>query len=556
MHVIFVLACVMTGLYYELTSAWISVVLIVFLVLKSREQPLTFYLNSASVFSCALAGFYAISCIWAVDSGLAVWGIVKYLPVPLFGVCMMQAGSQERMALLKTIPWIGGAMTFVSYILQFVPGLKNIFSVNGRLAGFFQYPNTFACFLLIGLAVLFLSQKDRKMRLQDMLCEGLLSFGLLEAGSRTVYIMTIPVLIVVTILCRSKRHMLFMAVAVVCGMVVAGSLAIIWGNSGGIERLASVSVNASTLLGRLLYWKDAVPVILRHPFGLGYLGYYISQGSFQTGVYSVRWVHNDVLQLLFDVGWIPAVLAVIAVIKALLSKRTNAMQKVVILILLVHCMVDFDLEFVFMYFVFLLCLDWEDKKSHELKFFSACGCVAGGAMILFSLYIGVVSTLTYCGKNDMASAIYPWNTLSNIKLLVQAVDKEEMEEIADRILAQDDHITLAWDAKARVAYTNGDFGSVIAYKKQAISQARYSLEEYTDYFEMLKIGVELYQKAGDNDSAETCLREIFSIQAMLEELAENTDPLAYRIKDKPELTMPEEYGQYLAKMKRKRNNGK
>lgn len=144
---------------------------------------------------------------------------------------------------------------------------------------------------------------------------------------------------------------------------------------------------------------------------------------------------------------------------------------------------------------------------------------------------------------------YPWNTLSNTKLLVQVADKEEMEELADRILAQDDHIALAWDAKARVAYTNGDFGSVITYKRQAISQARYSLEEYTDYFEMLKIGVELYQKAGDNDSVETCLREIFSIQAMLDELAENTDPLAYRIKDKPELTMPEEYRQYLAEMK-------
>lgn len=467
-----------------------------------------------SVFSGALAGFYAISCIWAVDSGLAVWGIVKYLPVPLFGVCMMQAGSQERMVLLKMIPWIGGAMTFVSYILQFVPGLKNIFSVNGRLAVFFQYPNTFACFLLIGLAVLFLSQKNRKMRLQDMLCGGLLFFGLLEAGSRTVYIMTVSVLIAVAVLCRSKRRILFMAVAVVCGMVVAGISAIILGNSGGIERLASVSVNASTLLGRLLYWKDAVLVILKHPFGLGYLGYYVSQGSFQTGVYSVRWVHNDVLQLLLDVGWIPVVLAAIAVIKALLSKRTNAMQRVVILILLVHCMVDFDLEFVFMYFVFLLCLDWEDKNPHTLKLFSVCGCVAGGGMMLFSLYIGVVSTLTYCGKNDMASAIYPWNTLSNIKLLVQAADKEEMEELADRILAQDDHIALAWDAKARVAYTNGDFGLVIAYKKQAISQAWYSLEEYTDYFEMLKIGVELYQKAGDNDSAETCLREIFSIQAI------------------------------------------
>ena len=45
-------------------------------------------------------------------------------------------------------------------------------------------------------------------------------------------------------------------------------------------RFLTTSLHSSTLLGRLLYAQDALPVILRHPFGLGYRSYTYMQGSF------------------------------------------------------------------------------------------------------------------------------------------------------------------------------------------------------------------------------------------------------------------------------------
>ena len=42
-------------------------------------------------------------------------------------------------------------MTVLSGGLSLIPPLNGFFTVNSRLAGFFQYPNTFALYLLAGI---------------------------------------------------------------------------------------------------------------------------------------------------------------------------------------------------------------------------------------------------------------------------------------------------------------------------------------------------------------------------------------------------------------------
>ena len=82
---------------------------------------------------------------------------------------------------------------------------------------------------------------------------------------------------------------------------------------------------------------------------------------------------------------------------------------------------------------------------------------------------------------------------------------------------------------------------MIQYKLKAISLSRYEREEYLDYFDMLCVGVQLYSSMGDNNSAAVCIERLKEIPVMMEEVLEGTDKLAWKIKDKPELTLPEEY---------------
>ena len=104
----------------------------------------------------------------------------------------------------------------------------------------------------------------------------------------------------------------------------------------------SVSLESSTLLGRILYYIDALPVVLKNPLGLGYYGYYFTQGSFQSGVYSVAFVHNSVLQFLLDVGFIPAIAFMFIVLFSFFSKNSNFRQRLLIFVLFGHSLFDFE----------------------------------------------------------------------------------------------------------------------------------------------------------------------------------------------------------------------
>ena len=604
LRILFAASLFVVGLYYEISCAAVSAactMLLLWRLKKTGGIRVPYNLSLVAVLLIWL--FYLLSAFWGTDSGLALWGAVKYLPLPLFALCLVQTDAQGRNQILCDIPLIGAAMTLVSFVLQYVDAWNSFFSVNSRLAGFFGYPNTFACFLLIGVLVLLTQEKRVGRRALAPVCGALLLFGLLEAGSRTIYVFALPA-IAAALFVRFRRGkasaeeeiqqtsakgkenraapevknqletvqrkeywasakkseqqksgaafenprgygLLGLLLPVVCAVLLS-ALSSVFGTGSAAERISEISVSTSTLLGRILYWKDALPVIAKHPFGLGYLGYYFTQGTFQTGVYSVRWVHNDLLQLLLDVGWIPAAAAVAAAGKGLFTKHAQAGQRLILFVLLAHCMVDFDLEFVAMYFVLLLCLDWEAAKTGAWKKPAAVWLpAAAGVLSALGVWIGLSASLTYAGNDSLAAAVYPWNTLSNLELLTQTTDAQELDELADQILEQNESAALAWDAKALYAYSQGDFGSFISYKKEAIASSRYSIDEYEDYFEKLVIGVELYTQAGDTYSANVCLEEIENIQSMLEELESETSALAFRLDDTPVFVMPDEYYAYL-----------
>lgn len=541
LRIIFAASFVLVGLYYELCSAVISAALIGLLIWKTRDDGWKVHLNSTLAAVGITAVFYLLSSFYGVDSGLAVWGFVKYLVVPLFLLCVMQCTKEERQIIINDIPGIGVIMTVSTFFLQFIPALNSSFSVDNRLAGFFQYPNTFACFLLIGIVILALDKTISKKKL--LLCGSLLSFGLMQSGSRTVFLLSVPVLLA-ALLVNKKKQVIWMVLAGIAAGVLAAYAVSLLG-IGGVDRASAISVSESTFLGRLLYWKDALPVILKHPFGLGYLGYYITEGSFQTGVYAVRWVHNDLLQIMLDTGWIPGILCAYTALKSIFVKRTPAVNRIALITLLAHCMTDFDLQFMSMYFVLMLCLNVDDGEEYSFDIPVLASIPAGCVLTLLSIYIGIASTLTYMEYHELASKIYPWNTISNIDKFSSVTTAEEMDALADKILDQNEYVSIAWSGKAMAAYSEGDFPSYITYKRKAIELDKYDINEYIEYYEVLKFAVSYYQYYGVSEGANMCLAEISYIQTLLDDLEENTDPLAFMLYDQPTFRMPYEYYEYL-----------
>ena len=551
----------LAGLYFEYFSCLAGIVLFGYLIYEIRRQECVYFrLNDASMAVIVLVVFYGISIVFAVDRGMALWGMFKFFPLFPFLLLLLQMDRGQRLLLMKPIPFAGSAMVVLSCILLAVPFLRNFLLVNGRLGGFFQYPNTFAMYLLIGLIVLYAGdlfyERQRKVILTVLLLG-----GIFLSGSRTVAGLTLAAAICLIWfhraqlkwMDRSRRRL----IVILFLLIAAAGLGILLGYrfylSGGTFFGDPGRSSLSTFWGRLLYFQDALGQIAKHPFGLGYMGYYLTQGEFQTGVYSVMFVHNDWLQILLDVGWIPAFFMLLALIKALISKGQFATQKMVLVFFILHGMFDFDLQYLCMFFLLILALDLEAEKQYSLRM-SAISSGALGVLgflaIAGSLYIGLGNFTYYIGNIKLSCQIYPANTFAKLRLLTEVETAEELEVMADDLLVRNEKLALAWNAKAKAAYSKGDFAEVITAKKKAMALEKYNMDTYEDYFTMLADGAELYEASGDEQSAEICRMEIKNIQTVLDEVIGATSPFAWKTVDEPQLEMSAEYQYYVEQMEK------
>lgn len=143
------------GGFFEWAACAYSVFLIGYLLYCGWKAGMFAIHGNLTLLSITvLVIFYALSSFWAVDHGMAIFGFCRFLPFFLFAVAAMQVEPAERENLLQMIPLSGGVMAVLSFALGQISALRNLFFVNHRLAGFFQYPNTFALFLLAGVIIL------------------------------------------------------------------------------------------------------------------------------------------------------------------------------------------------------------------------------------------------------------------------------------------------------------------------------------------------------------------------------------------------------------------
>ena len=461
---------------------------------------------------------YCVTPLWAADKGMAVFGICRYLPlVPLY-LLLMQQNREDREQALILVPVCGVIMTVISGILFLIPGLRDLVTVNGRLSGFFQYPNAYATFLLIGIALLGSGQGRTLPRLA---AGAVLLAGLFLSGSRTGVLLLAVVLPGLAVV-RGKLRTVY--AGILSGTVIlAAAAAVLF--AGGSE-LQLIGRDLGSVFVRLLYYKDAIPVILKHPFGIGYMGYRAMEASFQTGRYSVSFVHNSILQLLLDIGWIPAAMFVWCSIKSLFSKNVSAAGKLALLTLLLHSLLEFSFQFFIFWCVVLLLWDTEGGKVRSVR---KTGWLVPllVPVFLLCLWLGGSDLLYRTGKIDTVLKLTPFHTEAMAEKLTKLSNDRELDALADRILALNPTHSLACSAKANAALMRGEVKNMIRWKEDAIACSPYATEEYCDYIDKLYALAVRYAQLGDSDSASYCLDKILEIPGKLDRVRDGTHPLAY-----------------------------
>lgn len=537
---VLVLSALLIGSFNEFASCIISAVLTVYIFLKLKKEKLIHIkLNLLSVSVGLICLMYGVTALWAIDAGMAFIGFLKFLPLTLYLVAVWQS---KKLNFETVLPYFSAGMVVVSVIGMYIPFISQFFAVSGRLAGFFQYPNSFALYLLVSELILL---GKEKFKISDFICLPVLIFGLLYTGSRTVFIIAIVANLCLLIY-RFRKAIKAKYILIAAGVVVVVGVIVFLINPDILSRYLSISLTESTFVGRILYWVDALPLLLKYPFGMGYLGYNYIQTNIQTGWYTVRYIHNDFLQFILDVGIVPAALFIAAIVKSIFKKGLPFYKKTAIIAICAHSFFDFDLQFMSVFFLLLLLLNHSGGKTVTLKKKRAVLNCALAVLFAVNVYMGVHLSLAYFEQNKAADAMYPFNTDVKIALLENEQDLETANTICDQILKQNTASPIPYSVKAKYYYSIGDFSSLIETKRLVIQKNPFKYYEYEEYCYMLINGISLYQKSGDAQSVKYCKEELVNVKKALDANIATLSDLGKKIDMQPTTQLPDEILDYIS----------
>lgn len=530
LKIIFFISFFCFGLFHEFTACLFLGVEFIYLVYLFLKKDIYVYDNLSFILMIFIIFMYLFVIFFAVDKGMSLIGFLKQLSILLFIIILMQYNKQEREELLFIIPYIGILMVFISIIGYIIPVFHDLFIVNNRIGSFFQYPNTFALFLLIGCIILYFHKKQYYLMKTFVLLT-----GIILTGSRTIYIFTIVIFIYFCI--KDQQYIKPIAIFVLCLLVFVMINYLFNINIKVLERLSQFSFSSSTFLGRLLYYKDGLKICFSHPLGLGYLGYYFLEPSIQTGVYSIRFIHNDILQIALDVGILPCLLFITVLVSSFISKKINKESKVIIIVIILHSLFDFNLQFVSVFFVLVICLDL--YSGNQTKLFSKKYKILSYSMmsicIVISIYTGLALSFHYFGLTDLSIQYLPIYTEAKIEKLKVIDDMEQGIKLAKSIEKYNVNVAIVYDVYAVYEMQRNNYRQMISYKEKSLELQKYNIDTYDNYINMLYIATEYYK---ENETIHNeYIDKIKSVPFIIDRIKKDTDNLAYKINDKPDLEL-------------------
>ncbi|MBR0427278.1 MAG: O-antigen ligase family protein [Clostridia bacterium] len=537
------------GLYFEFASYFAQIIILVILLIKlCKAKKCKIYLNFEAIALAVISAGYLFTCIYAIDKGMAILGFLKFTIPLTFGLMLMQYEKQEITEYLKVIPVSGIIMIILSMLFKYISFLPNDFYLpNGRMMGFLQYANTFALFLLIGIIFTVYCIKDKK---KVIIYNIILLFGILISGCRTVLVLAF-LNYIIAIVKKKELRIYFIALVLIA---IAGTITyvLITGNLNTIGRYLTISVASRSLQERLLYYKDAIPLILKYPFGMGYMGYSYIQPQIQTGIYQAAYVHNDFLQLILDIGIIPTIIFGVAMAKSIISKNNSKSLKLFLLTIALHILLDFDLQFLIIFLILVISLDIWSGKEFEFEVSKMVVIVTGSIFIAIYLYFALTTFFHYIEKDEISAKMYLIYTEANIAVANNYMESEDIEnanEVATNMKKTNKELGMIYNIKAYYYLKNQKWNLMEQNKKRYLEINKYDMSEYEDYILMLSQAIEYYAKNDEMEKAMDYIKQVVEVPSIIEKVKSSTSNIAYELKEVPNFELKENVQKYILTMK-------
>lgn len=516
-----------SGIFYDWAVFLSLIINAVFLIAYSAGKGrINIYFDIKGVAGLVILATSLLSIFVSVSKGDAVLGVARIVSVLIFILILMQLEDERHLAAFKMIPYAGILMIAVSALIFCFPDIRPMAFETNRLAGLFQYANTLALFLLFGVIITINELKNYP------LCVGLI-LGILWTGSRTTLVITLLLILYYAIRLKEARKILL---CIVGGIVLLALLAgLLLGLSDNFGRITTLALSSSTFVGRLLYIQDALPLIASHPFGLGHLGYMMIQPVIQTGVYSVRYIHNEYLQVILDYGWIAGAAFITLLVSGLKGAIAGkkGMEAEIIICSMVHILMDFDFQYLVILYIVLMCMDWKCTKSISVDLLPVR--VVSICIILPSIWL--LAAFSMKDINPKAAAqIYPWSYELTESLTMTSKDANEVESGAGRMLEMNPYSYEAYNALGDVAIYKNDIDSLMDMKWKCLEIGAFHDIFYTEFRDILDFAIQ----TGQNDIVSKAKTYYNKLGGLIEDTKKRTSPLAKQIRDQMSFYSKEE----------------
>lgn len=536
--VIILLAPIMGGFLSPFSNLLLGLICTCGIVHKIKQNK---KINMPVGINVILISLYVLSFIpvtfFAVDKGMTIIGFFKNFVIILFMLLYEQYSytHEEKQQNFKMIP-ISGSISVIISLIFVLFGVEEIFS-NNRLQGLFEYANSYGMFLMLGVVVLLSKEKYSRY---DFISLSILLIGIMLTNSRAIIILTLVSMIVAIVFNKQNRKHISIVFTVFIAFGVGISL------TGVMEkRIDEEMLQSSEMLTRTLYYTDALKMIKENPFGYGYMGWYYKQAEIQTAMYYTKFVHNSFLQVILDVGIIPAICLLVVLCNTFFNKRQSWLNRFMLILLLGHSIIDIDLEYMIFVLMIIMMLPAKNVEIKNYKY------------IKISLYAGIVifswltlGTLLYETQNyEVAHTVIPFYTDAMQEDLYSTTDSEKQLLVANKIYKLNKNASGVYEAFSNECVKNGEYKKALEYQKQRLNLNKYTQENYFMYLEFLNNGIEYYSQIGDKENLLIFMNEVCKIENIIEKTLDNTNELSYKTIHPPEIEVNQEMMNYIEQVK-------
>lgn len=522
----------------------LDIVLLCLLLHKiNKNKKFVFTKDIKFIFILVWSLSYLLTMFWSVDTELSWLGFLKFFTVPLFLITIMQYKKEDKDKWFDIVAKIGAIMVIIILVIslfeRIITSENNLFFYQNRLAGFFNYANSFALFLLVGIII---TGFKKELKLIDFIVINVLLVGILFANSRAIMIITAFSYLLILIFNKEARKKNFINLGIM--IVITVIVTVIMKNFGVSNRISSG--NSSEWLLRILYYKDALRMAAQNIFGHGYMAWWYMQEGLQTGAYDAQFVHNGLLQIVVDVGIIPALLIVVTFIMGFFDKKVKARDRVLMLIILGHSLIDFNMEFLAITLVLFMTLNFEKKQEvTKLSNIKIAIYICG----LIYVFFAFVTTLNNFEEYRLANRLFPYSISLNKELEV-ADNTEERIEIAEKLYKKNRYFLNASIFLSQKEQYLENYEKAHEYELWIVKNKKYTMLNYIKYVQFLEQAINYYYSNNDLSTMKKYVDKLCEVPDIIENVKATSDEFAYKIQHKPRLEMPEEMKIYIREMEK------